>query len=232
MTALSAETRRLLDLSRDSDDPTPARELAVRDRLIARLGVTALLGVAGASAAVGAAEAASAAGGAAAAKAVSAGATAATWAKTVATLAIVASLGAGVRMSDGMSDDNAPPVVAWSVAVAGEVKHAVKRAWQIVTNSTDDDASADAPRAIVPPVSAEGLHQRLIAIARRPNHPVAKEAELVLIMGAERALAEGDADLAKRYLDRHEARFAGGELRADREALRILCDRAHQGTNF
>ena len=242
MSALSAETRRLLDLSRNGDAPTPARELAVRNRLVARLGVTALAGAAGASAALGAAEAASAAGGAsaitagapgaavgsAAANGLSAGATTATLAKTVATLAVVAGLGAGVWKGDEKVDPAAP----WPAAAAGHVKHAVKRAWQIVTNSGDDGASSHAPDAISPPISAEAIHERLIAIARRSHRPVAREAELVLILAAERALGEGDIDRAERYLDRHRARFSGGELSADREALRVLCERARRGTNF
>jgi hypothetical protein len=239
MSALSAETRRLLVLSRGGDDPSPASELAVRNRLVARLGVTALAGVAGASAALGAAEAGSAAAGAqgaavgsTAGSALSSGATTAALAKTVATLVVVAGLGAGVWKSDDKVDAAAP----WPAAAAAEVKHAVKRAWQIVTNADDEvdraRARSDAPDAITPPISAEAMHERLIAIARRPNRPVAKEVELVLILAAERALGEGDVARAERYLDRHRAQFSDGELSAEREALRVLCERARRGTNF
>lgn len=223
MTALSAETRRLLHLSRAGDDPTAASEQAVRNRLIARLGVTALAGVASASVVVGAPGAMV---GSAAAKAASVGATAATWAKTVAAVILIAGLEAGVWRND----DIVHHAVEWPATVARQVKQVVKRAWQVVMGDTQ--AESDGPATIPPPINSELLHERLIAIARRPNHPVAKEAELVLILGAEHALAAGDHERAARYLDQHETRFAGGELRTDREALRALCDRARRPTNF
>jgi hypothetical protein len=61
---------------------------------------------------------------------------------------------------------------------------------------------------------------------------VAKEAELVLILGAEQALAAGDGERAARFLDQHQATFAEGELRDRREELRRLVDRASGKTNF
>jgi hypothetical protein len=238
MSILSAETRRLLDLSRDGDDPTPLREDAVRNRLIARLGVTALAGVATASAVLGAAEAAGAAGsgalaggahssavvGSATAKAISTGVTTATLAKTVAGLVLVAGLGAGAWKSD----EGVEQVVGWPAAVAVRSTQVVARAWHLLVGDRDD---ADGKRAVAPPIGSSiandtKRHELLIAIARRPDHPVAKEAELVLILGAEKALAAGDVESAARYLDEHEARFAGGPLRDNREALRVLVDRA------
>ena len=67
---------------------------------------------------------------------------------------------------------------------------------------------------------------------------MAKEAELILILGAEQALTEGDDAGALRYLDEHEARFAGGALSEDRETLRARIDRSRRAagegakTNF
>jgi len=236
VTALSPETRRLLQLSRGGDDPAPAREQAVRNRLIAQLGVTALAGIATgstASAAVGAAEAASAASasvlsgaapastavGSAAVNAASAGAATASLAKTVAGVVLLAGLGAGAWKNDQVVEET----VAWSTAVAVEAERAAKRVWLFVTGGSESAASRGQPAApaLDPSVLAANRHELLIAIARRPNRPVAKEAELVLILGAQQALAAGDDERAARYLDQHEAQFAGGELSENREALRV-----------
>ena len=237
MTELSTETRRLLQLSRGGDDPTAAREQAVRDRLIARLGVTALVGVATASAAASAAEAASvtsagvlstgapasAAVGSSAASVVSMGAATATLAKTVAGLVLVASLGTGAWKNDEVVEQ----AMAWSSTVAVRAKKAAIEAWHVVVGDTkgaDRKASGAAP--VDPAFGYDARrHELLIAIARRPDHPVAKEAELILILGAEQALAEGDDARAMRYLDEHQARFAGGALSDDRETLRVRIDR-------
>jgi hypothetical protein len=235
MSALSAETRRLLQLCRHGDDPTPAREQAVRNRLMARLGVTALAGVATASAAVGAAEAASVtsagvlsgaapastAVGSAATAAASVGATTATLVKTVAGLALVVGLGA----SAWRNDDAVERAMEWSATVAVQAEQSAKRVWHFVTGDADGADATSSGASVAkkgePLTSSDAnRHERLIAIARRPNHPVAKEAELVLILGAEQALKVGDEERAARYLDEHEARFAKGELCQNREALR------------
>jgi hypothetical protein len=234
MSALSAETRRLLQLSRHGDDPTPAREQAVRNRLIARLGVTALAGVATASAAVGAAEAASVTGagvlsgaapastavGSAATTAASVGTTA-TLVKTVAGMALVVGLGA----SAWRNDDAVERAMEWSATVAVQAEQSAKRVWHFVTGDADGADATSSGASVAkkgePLTSSDAnRHERLIAIARRPSHPVAKEAELILILGAEQALEVGDEERAARYLDEHEARFAKGELCQNREALR------------
>jgi hypothetical protein len=232
MTALSAETRRMLALSRAADIPSPSRERAVRDRLIAELGVAALAGVAGGAATV-AAEAAdatsralSAAGSSSAAAGSAtqalAGATTSTLTKTVAALIVAAGIGAGAR--------NHPAVVervkAWSADIAVGAERVVQRAFRFVTGQGD---SATALRGVIESVDRsvdfdERRHALLIAIARRPDHPVAKEAELVLILRAEQALSAGDEALAAKYLDAHEASFEGGALSDNREALRVLVD--------
>src|SRR6185503_16074291 len=236
MTELSSETRRLLQLSRDGDDPTAAREQAVRDRLITRLGVTALAGAATASAAVGAAEAASltSAGalstgapassvvGSAAVNAVSMGATTATLVKTVAGLVLVAGLGTGAWTKEEVIVEQA---IEWSTTVARGAQEAAQRVWYFVTGGAEGARTM----AATPPAPSVGYdarqHELLIAIARRPDHPVAKEAELILILSAEQALVEGDDVRATRYLDEHEARFAGGPLSDDRQVLRARIDR-------
>jgi hypothetical protein len=238
MTALSPETRRLLQLSRSGDDPTRAREQAVRKRLVAQLGVTALAGVATASAALGGAEAAGAAsastlagsapaGGVVgtAANAVSVGATALT--KTVATLVLAAGLGAGVWKSDDVVEQG----VGWTATITVEAKQVARRAWHVLTGAEGSGARSDNTHlpTIESPTSVEPIHERLVAVARRPNRPVAKETELVLILAAEQALEAGDHERASRYLDQHEARFAAGAMKQDREVLRVLCERARHG---
>jgi hypothetical protein len=221
MTALSAETRRLLRLSQGGDDPTPAREHAVRNRLIARLGVGALAGVATGPAVVGSAQAGAAIG-STAAKAASAVATT-TLAKTVAILVLAAGLGAGVWKGN----DVVERLAELPAAVAAQAKQVAKRAWRGMTGEPRRvEAQSRGRAATDPSISSEDRHQRLIAIARRSNRPVAKEAELLLILRAEQALAAGDGERAARYLDQHEALFPGGELHDDREALRTQIDGA------
>jgi hypothetical protein len=223
MTALSPETRRLLDLSRDGDDPSPVSEHAVRTRLIGHLGVTAMMGVTTASVAASAAEAA---GAASAASQVSAGMAGATLAKTVTALVLAAGVGAGVWKGEEIPAQ----AVAWGAAVSVSAKETVKRAWNVLTSKSPDtetNAHPASAHTLASPVgSDEYRHQRLMEVARRPNRPVAKEAELVLILGAEGALADGDAERAARYLDVHEVRFRAGVLAEDREALRAAIERA------
>ncbi len=226
MTALSPETRRLLELSRDGDDPSPVSEQAVRTRLIGHLGVTAMMGVTTASVAASAAEAA---GAASAASQVSAGMAGATLAKTVTALVLAAGVGAGAWKGEEIPAQ----AVAWSAAVSVSAKETVKRAWNVLTSKSPDAETAHPASAhtLASPVgSDEYRHQRLMEVARRPNRPVAKEAELVLILGAEEALAAGDAERAARYLDVHEARFRAGVLAEDREALRAAIERARGST--
>jgi len=225
MTALSPETRRLLQLSRGGDDPSPAREKAVRDRLIAQLGASALAGVATASAIAGAANATGAAAGSAAGSTASLGATTAAVAKALATLILAAGLGVGALKSDALEQAD-----EWPAAVAVTTKHVAERAWRFVTGAEGGAKPGLSLAPMTDPVvGPEAIHQRLIAIARRPNRPVAKEAELILILGAEQALEEGDHERAARYLDAHEARFANDELRDDREKLRALCEEVRHG---
>lgn len=226
MTGLSAETRRLLELSRGGDVATPEREQTVRNRLVARLGATALAGVASTAVAMGGTKAGTAVG-TAAAKAVSAGATTATLAKTAVALALVAGLGTEVWKRDNVAEQ----VVALPAATLVQAKQAAKRVWRFVTGETEDTASPSrGPSADVGTTStAERRHERLMEIARRPSHPVAKEAELVLILGAEQELETGNHERAAAYLREHEERFSGGELSRDREVLRVEVERVRSG---
>jgi len=231
MTILSAETRRMLELSRAADVPSPSRERAVRDRLIAELGVAALAGVAGSTATVaaetvGASGALSAAGSSSAAVGSAtqalAGATTSTLTKTVAALIVAAGIGAGARNHPAAVER----VQAWPADIAVGAERVAQRALRFVTGQGD---SATTLRGAIESVDRsvdfdERRHALLIAIARRPEHPVAKEAELVLILRAEQALSAGDEALAAKYLDAHQASFEGGALSDNREALRVLVD--------
>jgi hypothetical protein len=230
MTTLSPETRRMLELSRAADVPSPSRERAVRDRLIAELGAAALAGLAGGAATVAAetggvtSGALSAAGSSSAAAGSAthalAGATTSTLTKTVAALIVAAGIGAGARNHPALVER----VEAWPADIAVGAERMARRAFRFVTGQED---RATTPRGAIESIDRsvdfdERRHALLIAIARRPNHPVAKEAELVLILRAEQALSAGDEALAAKYLDAHEANFEGGALSDNREALRVL----------
>lgn len=234
MTTLSAETRRMLDLSRAADDPTPSRERAVRDRLIAEFGVAALAGAVStatvATEAVGTATtgALSAAGSPAVAAGpvtqALAGATTSALTKTVAGLIVAASLGAGALHRRAIAER--APVIASDIVVRTE--RLAQRGWNVImghVRGRDESTSWRADRSIDRSVDFdERRHALLIAIARRPDHPVAKEAELVLVLRAEQALAAGDLALATKYLDAHQAQFEGGALADNRDVLRVLVD--------
>jgi len=219
MTALTAETRRLIALSHGADDPPPSAEAAVRDRLIAELGVTALAGAASA-AAVAATDAAGAAG-AAGAGVLSGGGTTAL-VKTVAGLVLVAGLGTGAMQNEAIAER----AREWPAQVAVQTKVIARRTWQLMMGRDETQDGVASPEK--PPEPSLGFdarrHALLMAIARRPDRPVAKEAELVLILDAEEALTAGDPSLAARYLDQHETRFAEGALSDNREAMRVLVD--------
>ena len=233
MTTLSAETRRMLELSRAADVPSPSRERAVRDRLIAELGVAALASVAASTAAV-ATETAGAitSGGLSAAGSSSAAAGSATHAlvgattsaltKIVAALIVAAGIGAGAWSLPAVAER----VEAGPADIVAGSKRIARRAWSFVTREEDDQTTFHgAIESVDRSVDFdERRHALLIAIARRPNHPVAKEAELVLILRAEQAFSAGDEALAAKYLDAHEANFEAGALSDNREALRVLVD--------
>ena len=233
MTELTVETRRMIALARGADDPPPSAERAVRDRLIAQLGLAALAGAATSAAASVATDAAGVAGalssgapataaaGTAAANVATAGATTAL-VKTVAGLILVAGLGTGAMQNDAVAER----VREWPAEAAVETKEIAQRVWQFVTGQHETyDGVGSSKKPLEPSLGFDARrHALLMAIARRPDHPVAKEAELVLILGAEEALSAGDPSLAARYLDQHEMRFAGGALGDNREALRVLVD--------
>ena len=236
MTGLSAETRRFLELARAGDDLPPSRESVVRERLIARLGATAVVGVAATSIAAGSAQAAGASIGAtgaattgatmapAAVHAATTGPMTAALVKTVATFALVGGLGAGAIGKDALMSQ---PVRTWPHEAGARV--GIERAWSLLAHDArrdDTEIIADRGRELARPSfrSEPSHHERLVAIARRPDRPVAKEAELVLVLGAEDALSVRDYAGASRSLDLHEAEFATGALADHREALRILLD--------
>jgi hypothetical protein len=231
MTILSAETRRMLELSRAADVPSPSRERAVRERLIAELGVAALAAAAGSTAAVAAETARATTSGALSAASSSstaagsatqalAGATTSILTKTVAALIVAAGVGAGARNHPALAER----VGAWPSDIAVGAEGVARRVRRFVMGNGD---GATTSRPAIESVDRsvdfdERRHALLIAIARRPDHPVAIEAELVLILRAEQALSAGDAALAAKYLDAHEASFEGGALSDNREALRRL----------
>jgi hypothetical protein len=229
----SFETRRLIELSRGADAPPPNAERAVRNRLIAELGVAALagagvsaaaasvteaVGATGAGALSGGAPSTAAAGTAAANVAAAVGTT--TFAKTVAGLVLVAGLGAGAMQNDAVAER----VRELPAQVAVHAERAAKPIWQFIFGGDEERDAASAPKhPLEPALDFDARRHRLLMnIARRPDHPVAKEAELVLILGAEDALSAGDTSLASSYLDRHKARFADGVLSDNREALDVL----------
>jgi hypothetical protein len=229
---LSAETRRMLELSRAADIPLPSRERAVRDRLIAELGAAALTGVVASTAVVTAQTAGATTSGALSASGSSsaaagsgtkalAGATTSTLTK-LAALIVAAGIGAGAWNHP----DVAERAEAWSAEIAVDAKRVARRAWRLITGGGDaETTSRGALESVDRSVDFdERRHALLIAIARRPNRPVAKEAELVLILRAEQALVSGDDTRAAQYLDAHEMSFEAGALEADREALRVLVD--------
>ena len=232
MNELTAETRRMIALARGADDPPPSAERAVRDRLIAELGLAALAGAAVSAATAVATDAAGVAGagalsgapataaGTAAASVATAGGTTAL-VKTVAGLILVAGVGAGAMQNDAVAER----AREWPAEAAAKTEEIAQRVWQLITgrDETSDVASPEKPLEASLEFDAR-RHALLMAIARRPDHPVAKEAELVLILDAEEALSAGDPSRAARYLDQHETRFSGGALSDNREALRVLVD--------
>jgi len=230
----SSETRRLIELSRGTDDPPPAAERAVRDRLIAQLGAAALTGAAasvaaasvtetagamGAGALSGGAPSMAVAGAAAANVAAAVGTT--TLTKTVAGLVVIAGVGTGA-MQTGVVAERVRELPA---QVGVQAEHVATQIWELVTGR--DDAVAPT-KSLEPSLGFDARrHQLLMNIARRPERPVAKEAELVLILGAEDALSASDTSRATSFLDRHEERFAEGVLSDNREAIRVLVHCAH-----
>jgi hypothetical protein len=141
----------------------------------------------------------------------------------IAGLVLAAGLGVGAMQNDAIAER----VPEGAVDVARETKQLVLRAWRALGNETDVEATSSlAPKHEGSLDFDPTRHELLIAIARRPDHPVAKEAELVLILRAERALAAGEVERATQYLDAHRARFQSGALADNREALRVLVDRA------
>jgi hypothetical protein len=236
MKSLHPETRRLIELSRRGDDPAPGSDARVQSRLMSRLGKAAFAGAAGASIAAGAADAigaasssaagstAAGAAGSAALQTAAAGVTGATLVKTVATLLVVT----GPAVGAWENADVREHAWEWSAEMSARVERVVERVW----GAPLDHIRETGPDLPPPVIGTKVLHERLIAIARRPHRPIAKEAELLLILGAEEALASGDRVLAEQYLDRHHTLFPGGELASDREALREICKLAPGSPNF
>jgi ElaB/YqjD/DUF883 family membrane-anchored ribosome-binding protein len=232
VTGLSAETQRLIALSRGADDAPPSREQAVRERLIARLGEAALAGVAVTSATVAATKAVGAAGasvlsGGAPVAAGTAGASAASvggasaLVKTAASLIVVFGLGTAAMQNETVAEQ----VHEWPVAAAMQIKTTTQRIWQLCLGSEEESRLRPAEEERPDALGFDARrHALLMAIARRPDRPVAKEAELVLILRAEEALLAGDVSSATGYLDQHEARFANDALSENREVLRVLVD--------
>jgi hypothetical protein len=240
MSPLTLETRRLLDLSRGADDPPPSRERRVHDRLVARLGVAALAGAAAGSAAgsAGAATTATALSASGASSAVvgsagggagSLGATTTTLAKTILGLTLAAGIGAS---SLPLYTSSEPSVDALERAIEASLPALTRPPSAGAGRDPDLEVSlagADSPRPVVAVVDESvdrerSRHEALMAIARRPDHPVAIESELVLVERAEQAFAAHDYQRASGYLDRHDAKYRAGALRDTREALRILID--------
>jgi hypothetical protein len=162
--------------------------------------------------------------GSAALQTAAAGVTGATLVKTVATLLVVAGPGMGAWENVEVR----ARALEWSAAVGARASHMIDRVGGAPASKTHETRADPAP----PIIGTEILHERLIAIARRPHRPIAKEAELIFILGAEEALAAGDHVLAGQYLDRHRTHFPNGELAPDREALRAICQLAHSSSNF
>jgi hypothetical protein len=141
--------------------------------------------------------------------------------KTVAALIVAAGIGAGARNHPAVAER----VEAWPAAIAVGAERVARRAFRFVTGEGDGATTSRGAESVDRSVDFdERRHALLIAIARRPDHPVAKEAELVLILRAEQAFSAGDAALAAEYLDAHQASFEGGALSDNREALRVLVD--------
>jgi hypothetical protein len=230
-TALSRETREFLARCHRADDPPSHREKAVRDRLIAELGAGVVLGVA-ASAALGAAEtmsagatAASSASATSALSTASAGAATSTLAKSVAGAALV--LGLGLGGAAAKDEANVARMSEGTVEVVVGVERAVKWVWKQLRHPDDNRVAAASPSRPDAPFAADPRrHRLLIEIARRPDHPVAIEAELVLILRAEEAIDARQPVLAMQKLDEHASRFPNGALRDRRVELRRSIERS------
>lgn len=237
---MNSDAKSLVELARDTDNPTSRDRARIRQRLEAMLGPGAF--TLGGSAAAGTLAAGKAAevGGCLGTAPLGAGAAGATSGVGLAKLAAWGSAGllagaTAIGVATVATEKPAQPSAARVLAAAsaaesepssGEKVRAVPRPSSVVNDepkpapATSSSSSASAPRsnsrASIDPVSNR--------VPQSPPRPTASslEDELPLIEAAQLALGRGEAQRALRLLAEHERRFPSGTFVPERLAGRAL----------
>lgn len=220
MSDLGPEARSILNEGRGGDDPRPADRARLR-RNIAR--VIAAGGAAGAASAAGLA-----AEGAAAAAAAGKGLSALLLVKVVGGILLAGAAGAGIWLAAAPLETSPP--AAPSAAVANSAVAALPAP----SSAAAERPSPEQPAAASPaePAAPEALpaaptakpatpvKASAAAATKAPEDPL--EDETRRLREAHGALQSGDPEKALHLLDEQSAAYAGGQLREERAAARVL----------
>jgi len=219
MSHLSRDARALIDAARPHERATDGERRRVRARVLSRVGAgAAVLGTVAASSTVGTAAGATA--GAPAAVAVGGS----LLAKLAVGVAVVAAIGGG----GALALHPQAPVPAVAHAAAPRIERAVA---ELEAATPSAGAASGAPEPEPPAVEAlPAVSAPAPATAVARPRPIAEpsvarrglDGELDLLQGAQDELRSGRADRALELLDQHEKQFAGGALREERQAARVL----------
>ena len=222
MSDLGPEARSILGAGRNGDDPTPTDRARVR-RNLAR-----------AIAAGGAAAAASAAGTAAEGSAAAATAIAGKTAtllmlgKIGGGLVFVAALGAGIWFSRPLPPGPAPSASVPVTDSASPITAPPPAPSAAPDSPSPESPPADPPAAAAPEAPAPASPGQAAVSARPsasageapPRDPLVDETQE--LREAHGALQSGDPQKALKLLDEQATTYAGGQLREEREAARVL----------
>ncbi len=220
MNELGPAARKLLDETRDADDPGVADARRVRAALFAKIGVTAGAGAGAALIAKGAKAAPVVASGALG------GATLVKIGLVVATLGIEGYFG----LRAGTHPSSAPPVASISSVSSTSSSPSVvdsTAAAKLVAPSPSTSSETTAPVVPMPlPVAASSAP---VAVKSAPviappgaTGSTSIADEIALIRSAQQHLAAGDAAAALVELDEHAARFPHGAMAEEREGARLV----------
>ncbi|UQA60850.1 hypothetical protein [Polyangium aurulentum] len=209
MSELGREARALLEEGKHGDDPTPEDRARTRRALMAAIAAGAAASAAAEGAAAAAEKTAEAAGAAKAAGLSS---------KLLVGIALVGAVGGGLMLRPSTPEASAPPPAPIEVQKEARAVGTVEK------------PEAPEPAPSLPAAPAPSAHPTAPPAAKRPAaaskaQPAAEdtlEEETRRLREAHGALNGGNPARALELLDAQSADFAGGQLREERAAARVL----------